>query len=523
MGVFFFCVCGAFAQSVPAVEQWGRFEFALRGTPIGNPFNDVALEATFTNGGEEVTVNGFYDGGGVYRVRFMPEKKGTWSYATVSNMPALDGKTGTFECVNPGTENHGPVKTRGMFDFAYADGKPYYPFGTTVYAFVHQGDSLENTTLETLRNAPFNKVRICVFPKNYEFNDREPEYYPFKRVEGVELIGSNQTAVWDFTKFDPEFFQHLEKRIDRLNDLGIECDLILFHPYDNGRWGFDRMTRPNDIRYLEYVTARLASFRNIWWSMANEFDYMKEKTLADWQAFLETVAANDPYGHLRSVHNGDTLFNHHNPLVTHASVQSASMLSDFGRGSLMRDAYLKPVMFDEVCYEGNIESRWGNLSAREMTHRFWQGALVGAYVTHGETYLDPDDIIWWAAGGVLRGQSPARIGFLRRLIEQETGALHLIDNWRTLNASMGESGQIVIYFGKETPTEWAVTFPAKIRWADGTQFNVEVIDTWEMTRTPVPGTFTAQTIARYVIGEADGKKIKLPGKPYQALLITRVP
>ena len=26
---------------------------------------------------------------------------------------------------------------------------------------------------------------------------------------------------------------------DRLNRLGIEADLILFHPYDKGRWGFD--------------------------------------------------------------------------------------------------------------------------------------------------------------------------------------------------------------------------------------------------------------------------------------------
>ncbi len=523
VGMIFFCVSGAFAQDpVPAVEQWGRFEVSLRGTPIGNPFNDVSFRATFTNGDEEMTVNGFYDGGSVYRVRFMPEKKGRWSYTTTSNMPALNGKTGTFECVSPGPENHGPVKTRGVFDFAYADGKAYYPFGTTVYAFVHQGDSLENVTLETLKKAPFNKIRICVFPKNYAFNSVEPPYYPFKKVEGVELVESNETAVWDFTKFNPEFFQHLEKRIGQLQALGIECDLILFHPYDNGRWGFDRMTRATDIRYLEYLTARLASFRNIWWSMANEFDYMKEKKPADWKAFFETVAANDPYHHLRSIHNGDSLYNHNDPLATHASIQSASMLSDFGRASLLRDAYRKPVVYDEFCYEGNFDQRWGNLTAEEFVHRCWQALLVGAYVTHGETYLDPNDVVWWARGGELKGQSPARMAYMRNLIENETGALHLIDNWRNLNTAVGESGQVFIYFGNETPKEWVVTLPAKTQWADGTQFKIEVVDTWAMTRTAVPGMFTAKSAGRYVIGEADGKKVKLPGKPYQALLLTKV-
>jgi hypothetical protein len=76
----------------------------------------------------------------------------------------------------------------------------------------------------------------------------------------------NEAAVWDFARPNPEFFRHLEQRIDDLRNLGIECDLILFHRYDKGHWGFDRMTREADIRYLEFITARLSSFRNIWWS-----------------------------------------------------------------------------------------------------------------------------------------------------------------------------------------------------------------------------------------------------------------
>ena len=52
-----------------------------------------------------------------------------------------------------------------------------------------------------------------------------------------------------------------------------------------------------------------------------------------------------------------------------------------------------------------------------MTRRFWLGMANGAYVGHGETYLDPHDILWWSKGGVLHGESPRRIAFLRGIIE----------------------------------------------------------------------------------------------------------
>lgn len=38
-------------------------------------------------------------------------------------------------------------------------------------------------------------------------------------------------------------------------------------------WGFDRMPLEAGVRYLKYLTARMSSFRNIWWSLANEYDF----------------------------------------------------------------------------------------------------------------------------------------------------------------------------------------------------------------------------------------------------------
>ncbi len=35
-----------------------------------------------------------------------------------------------------------------------------------------------------------------------------------------------------------------------------------------------------------------------------------------------------------------------------------------------------------------------------MVRRFWETAVRGGYCGHGETYLHPEDILWWSKGGV---------------------------------------------------------------------------------------------------------------------------
>jgi hypothetical protein len=518
------------------VERWDVFELPLQGPTGGNPFVDVSLSARFSNGEQTLEPTGFYDGEGRYIVRFMPPALGEWRYETRSNRPELNGKAGTFTCTPPSAGNHGPVrvaeqrKPEGRFHFVYADGTPYRQIGTTCYAWTHQGDELEEQTLATLKDAPFNKIRMCIFPKNYAFNQNEPVLYPFERGRepGPPVRSANLWSglKWDFTRFNPESFRHQEKRILQLRHLGIEADIILFHPYDKGRWGFDRMDSASDDRYLRYVVARLAAYRNVWWSMANEYDFMKEKKELDWDRFFQIVHESDPYDHLRSIHNGTLIYDHNQPWVTHASIQNGAAVADFGRAILYRDVYRKPVVFDEVKYEGNIEQRWGNISAEEMVHRFWQGTIGGTYVGHGETYKHPQDIIWWARGGKLYGQSPARIAFLRKVMEAGPAeGLEPIDKWQD-EQTAGQPGEYyLVYFGKQRPEEWLFELPRQGLSA-GMRFTVEVLDTWNMTVEPVEGEFeviTDTTYRYHAKGGAKGQgKVKLPGRAWMALRIRRV-
>ncbi len=480
-----FCLGLANAENV---ERWGVFEISLPGPTAGNPFADVRLGAHFRYSHRVIDVDGFYDGEGTYRVRFMPDEIGEWSYTTTSNVPALDAKTGSFTAVAPSAGNHGPVRVRYTSHFGYEDGTPYVPIGTTCYAWIHQGDKLEEQTLATLRSAPFNKMRMCVFPKSYAYNANEPVYYPFER----DAAGKN-----DLARFNPKFFQHLEKRIRDLEALGIEADLILFHPDD--RWGYASMPPEANDRYLRYTVARLAAYRNVWWSLANEWDLVRTKTLADWDRFFRIVQESDPYQHLRSIHHSNVMYDHSKPWVTHVSIQG----SDLEKAREYVAQYRKPVVYDECKYEGNIRQRWGNISAQELVRRFWIGTVSGAYVGHGETFLDPNDILWWSKGGVLHGESPARIAFLRKILE--SAPAEGLNNVATYYLGAGQEGRYYLfYFDVNQPAEYEFTL------ANGPQFRADIIDPWEMKITPVSGTFTGRFL------------MKLPGKPHMAVRFERV-
>ena len=106
------------------IERWAIFEVSLDGPADGNPFLDVSFGADFRHRHRLIAVDGFYDGNGLYRLRFMPDVEGEWSYVTHSNRAELDGIAGSFTVVAPSPENHGPVGVRTVYHFAYADGTP---------------------------------------------------------------------------------------------------------------------------------------------------------------------------------------------------------------------------------------------------------------------------------------------------------------------------------------------------------------------------------------------------------------
>lgn len=508
------------------MKQYETFELRFGGEALPDAWAQIDLTAIFSCAQESLTVKGFYDGEsdgqGVYVVRFLPQYAGVYRYQVRGAVTA----EGEIVCEASSPEAHGIVRAVGTH-FAFADGAPYIPFGTTVYALISQDDALVEQTLQSLAAAPFNKLRLCVFPKDYDYNHNEPPLYAF---------ACREDGSWDTSRPSIAFYQRLERILRRIAALGIQLDLILFHPYD--RWGFAAMPQADNFRYLDYLLRRLSAMPEIWWSLANEYDLcMPKKTLADWETLEAFVASCDPYHHLLSCHNCFCFWDFKRKDVTHASIQ-ARVLTEIPR--YLRE-YGKPVVIDECCYEGDLPHIWGSISGQEMVRRFWRCYVGGGACTHGETFLSPDDVLWWARGGVLKGESPKRIAFLRRVIEELPGFLSPLESvweeaerqdeaqrpdWiRPFLASLSRMAPpdrhmllcgehlwaahcaeeaYLWYYGQQTAREQIIKLPPAHR------YRVEVLDTWNMTR---------ETLQTGVSGRV---VLTLPGREDMAVLAVRM-
>jgi hypothetical protein len=496
-----------------SIEKWDVFEASLIGFQDGNPFEDYTILGDFVSRNERKTVEGFYDGNGRYMVRFMPSFEEEYQF-TIKGTFSADEYTGNFIVTSPSKNNHGPVRIDPNLHFVYEDGTPYHCLGTTSYVWTHQATELQEQTLKTLSENAFNKIRFCIFPKHYLYNFHEPISYPY---EGTPCDSSNlnednfvmfgDSAIladnhWDFRRFNPIHFQNFEKRLKDLRDLGIEADIILMHPYD--RWGFSRMGTENEAFYLRYVMARFSAYRNIWWSLANEYDLFFHKTVNDWEANAKEVYSHDPYQHLRSIHNCFQLYDFSRPWITHCSIQRVDLYKTAELTDEWRIRYNKPVVLDEIAYEGNINQAWGNISGQEMTRRFWEAFLRGGYPGHGETYQHPDNILWWSHGGSLHGDSPARIKFLYEIMGQTpgNGLIPVKKEWDAVVGIASGGAYAIHYYSMFRPGFRTFSFP------DNETYEVEVIDTWDMTINKV-GTFQGKF------------KITLPGKEFMAIRLIK--
>ena len=89
----FLSLGGAVLAAEKTAAQYQRFEAAFESTvSYGNPAQETALTALFTSPrGEKLKVPGFWDGGKIWRVRFLPTETGRWKLDTTSSDAANKG------------------------------------------------------------------------------------------------------------------------------------------------------------------------------------------------------------------------------------------------------------------------------------------------------------------------------------------------------------------------------------------------------------------------------------------------
>ena len=103
-------------------------------------------------------------------------------------------------------------------------------------------------------------------------------------------------------------------------------------------------------------------------------------------------------------------------------------------------------------------------------------------------------------GGRLQGESPERLGFLRQVLDQVDGAgLDPIDNWWDEGFVAGIPRQVYFqYLGRSAPASWTFRLPntGMGQLEVGDRYEVDVIDTWNMTIKPVDQAFELTDVQR---------------------------
>ena len=80
-----------------SVKKWDIFELTFCVENMSEPVQAGALKAAFHGEKETVEVESFYDGGNVYKVRFMPSYEGHYTYKVETGNYQLNKKSDKYE------------------------------------------------------------------------------------------------------------------------------------------------------------------------------------------------------------------------------------------------------------------------------------------------------------------------------------------------------------------------------------------------------------------------------------------
>ena len=119
------------------VGIWEKFEKEFTcDVTYKNPLYEVKkFNVRFISpSGRIKNINGFWDGGKSWKVRFCPDEIGEWSFVTECSdekNTGLHGQKGVFECIPNKSEleiyKRGViVRPKGEYYLTYSDGKPFF-------------------------------------------------------------------------------------------------------------------------------------------------------------------------------------------------------------------------------------------------------------------------------------------------------------------------------------------------------------------------------------------------------------
>lgn len=386
------------------VGRYRTFEFLIENTRhYENKFTDVELRCVYTSPtGRIREFSGFFDGdgqgggdaknGSVWKLRFMPDELGPWSYAW-SWSDGTPGGQSHFECVSAGA-GQGILRAyaRNPRWFAYNGTEPvwiksYYETGHSSIAQPFAW--IAANVYQPLVDRGYNHLQVnWLLPLCCDH-----QYYhdgPDKSLESVRLYDEGRAS--STMRFN--VWHMLEEHVRWLNERNV--GLHMFLGFDGGRNDGPAWEKLNDAEkefYVRYVVARLAPFANIagWnfvWEVEGD-DASKELAL------MRLLQKYDIFEHLRTYEDEKPLKNeYHRPEYTFAAVENHYIVSN--NRDEDRPHWREPWTHHAACLGGYIPGKPVYMSeGNALWRRYWQQ----------RTQATPDDLRRAAWGCITAGAS----------------------------------------------------------------------------------------------------------------------
>jgi hypothetical protein len=258
-------IAGEIKAQLPDAFKWHKYELVFTSSvSYANPVQEVrSFEITFTApSGLTKTINGFWDGGSVWRARFMPFETGSWKFETKcsdTKNSGLNGQKGTFIC-KKGDEKfdifrHGPIiNPRGTYYLTHSDGTPFFWLACTAWngALKSTAEEWDHYLQQRVSNE-YSAIQLVT--TQWRGCDKSSE-------GRVAFTGSGRISI------DPEFFKLIDKRIDRVNESGLVAAPVILWTLQSGsgRELSPGYYLPDDQAVLlaKYIVARYGGNHVVW-------------------------------------------------------------------------------------------------------------------------------------------------------------------------------------------------------------------------------------------------------------------
>lgn len=373
-------------QTTPDVGLYRTFERSIENNKTyTNKFANVELRCSYTSpSGQTIDFIGFFDGDGkgggnattgtIWKVRFMPDEIGQWSY-TWTWSDGTTGGQGAFACVSTGV-GKGIIRAykNNPRWFAYNGTEPVWikSYYETGHGAISQSfDWITTNVYQPLIDRGYNHLQVnwllslCCFDQFYSDG-------PAQSSSDLTLYQDGRAS----STMRLDVWKMMERNVVWLNDRNI--GLQMFLGFDGSRNSGPSWTDLSDSEkdfYVRYVIARLGPYANIaGWNFVWE---VPGDRLASELGWAQLVAKHDVFNHLRSYQDempGTNEFNR--PEYNFAAIENHLMFSS--DRELDRPHWKEAWTHHNACLAGYVTGKPVYMvEGNSLWRRYWQ-AKCGA-------------------------------------------------------------------------------------------------------------------------------------------------